>query len=91
VPASRSNASIGAPALQSLLSARVDADAQGRLQGVLASTTSLATIAGPLLISMIYFASRTSFPGLVWVLGAASYLLCLPVVLARGKMPSKIA
>lgn len=77
---------IGAPAVQSLLAAGVDSGSQGRLQGVLASTASLATIAGPLVISMVYFASRHSFPGLVWVLGAALYIVCLPL-LVRREMP----
>jgi DHA1 family tetracycline resistance protein-like MFS transporter len=42
---------------------------------------SLASIVGPLAISTVYFASRDVFPGLVWILGAAFYLLCLPVAL----------
>lgn len=70
---------IGVPALQSLVTARVDGDHQGRMQGLLASMTSLASIIGPLAISTVYFASRDVFPGLVWVLGAAFYLFCLPL------------
>jgi len=77
---------IGAPAVQSLLAAHVDGDSQGRLQGVLASTASLATIAAPLVISMAYFASRQNFPGLVRVLGTAIDLICLPL-LVRREMP----
>jgi DHA1 family tetracycline resistance protein-like MFS transporter len=46
--------------------------------GLLASLTSFVSIFGPLTISLIFFASRASFPGLVWVLGAAMYLVCLP-------------
>ena len=45
--------------------------------------TSLASIFGPLLISTVYFASRGVFPGLVWIGGAALYLLCLPIFLNR--------
>ena len=74
---------IGQPALQSLVSGQVGEDQQGRLQGVLASMASLASIIGPVAISQIYFASRGVFPGLVWVLGAALYGLCLPVALGR--------
>jgi DHA1 family tetracycline resistance protein-like MFS transporter len=44
---------------------------------------SLASIAGPLAISTIYFASRDVFPGLVWVLGAAVYLGLLPLIFSR--------
>ena len=75
---------IGVPALQSLMTAQVDAARQGQLQGILASMTSLASIVGPLSISGIYFASRTTFPGLVWILGAALYLLCLPVFFRKN-------
>jgi MFS transporter, DHA1 family, tetracycline resistance protein len=71
---------IGMPALQSLLSGEVAADDQGRLQGVLASMMSLASIGGPLLISTVYFMSRDRFPGLVWVGGAALYVLCVPLL-----------
>ena len=71
---------VGLPALQSLLSGKVDPQKQGRLQGVLASMTSLASIVGPLAISSLYFASRATFPGLVWIAGAALYLVTAPVL-----------
>ncbi|KRE89727.1 MFS transporter [Frateuria sp. Soil773] len=74
---------IGAPALQSLLSGQVGEDHQGRLQGVLASLGSLASVAGPLAISSAYYATRGFFPGLVWIAGAMLYLFCLPVLLGR--------
>lgn len=77
---------VGLPALQSLLSGNVDAQKQGRLQGVLASITSLASIIGPLGISSLYFAYRASFPGLVWIAGAALYLITIPVLL---RLPAK--
>lgn len=76
---------LGGPAMQSLLTARVSADHQGRLQGVLASMTSLASIFGPLLISSLYFATRAEVPGLVWLVGAALYLVCLPLLLAASR------
>ena len=75
---------VGLPALQSLLSGKVDAQKQGRLQGVLASITSLASIVGPLAISSLYFAA--SFPGLVWIAGAALYVITIPVLL---RLPAK--
>jgi MFS transporter, DHA1 family, tetracycline resistance protein len=78
---------VGLPALQSLLSGKVDAQKQGRLQGVLASITSLASIVGPLAISSLYFAYRASFPGLVWIAGAALYLITIPVLL---RLPAKV-
>lgn len=71
---------VGLPALQSLMTGKVDSRDQGRLQGVLASLNSLVSIVGPLAISTVYFASRLSFPGLVWVAGAALYLVSLPAL-----------
>lgn len=76
---------VGQPAIQSLLSAQVDETQQGRLQGVLASLTSLASIIGPVVIAQVYFASRGWFPGLVWVAGAVLGLLCLPVLLSKPR------
>ncbi|MRX06974.1 Tet(A)/Tet(B)/Tet(C) family tetracycline efflux MFS transporter [Pseudoduganella sp. FT25W] len=75
---------IGAPALQSLVSGSVGSDQQGKLQGVMASTASLASVIGPVAISTIYFMSRGTFPGMVWIIGACLYLLCLPVLLRRA-------
>jgi DHA1 family tetracycline resistance protein-like MFS transporter len=77
---------VGLPALQSLLSGKVDPRKQGRLQGVLASLTSLASIVGPLATSSLYFAYRASFPGLVWIAGAALYLISVPVLIG---LPAK--
>ncbi len=68
------------PILQSELSERVDGDRQGALMGLITSLTSFVSIFGPVTISLIYFASRPHFPGLIWVLAAAGYLLCLPLL-----------
>jgi MFS transporter, DHA1 family, tetracycline resistance protein len=76
---------VGQPSIQSLLSAQVDEGQQGRLQGVLASVASLASVIGPVIISQVYFASRGVFPGLVWTLGAALGLMCLPIMLLNGR------
>ena len=72
---------IGAPILEGLLSNGVDDDGQGRLRGVMGSLTSLASIVTPVAVAAIFFASRSWFPGLVWVMGAGLYLLCLPAIL----------
>jgi DHA1 family tetracycline resistance protein-like MFS transporter len=40
-------------------------------------------VIGPVAISTIYFMSRASFPGLVWLIGASLYLLCLPVLMRK--------
>lgn len=68
----------GGPILQSILSGHVDDDRQGALMGMVASLQSFVSIFAPLSISLIYFATRSSFPGLVWILAAAMYLACLP-------------
>jgi len=39
-----------------------------------------------LAISSLYFAYRASFPGLVWIAGAALYLITVPVLL---RLPAK--
>lgn len=79
---------IGHAAIASLLSAQVGEDQQGRLQGVTASLASLASVIGPVVIAQVYFASRGVFPGLVWTVGAALGLMCLPILLSgpKGKL-----
>lgn len=72
---------IGMPALQSLTTRQVDGDNQGKLQGVLASLVSLAAVFGPVAFSALYFAVKPSWPGAVWAVGAAVYLLALPLLL----------
>jgi DHA1 family tetracycline resistance protein-like MFS transporter len=74
---------IGAPALQAMISAGFGDDEQGRLQGTLASLTSLASVIGPFSISLIYFATRDTLPGLIWLLGAGLSLLCIPALRMR--------
>jgi len=72
---------IGMPALQSLTTRQVDADNQGKLQGVLASLVSLSAIFGPIFFSWVYFVLKPTWPGLVWIVGGAVYLLALPLLL----------
>lgn len=81
---------IGMPALQSLATQQVDADRQGQLQGVLASTMSLASVVGPLLFSAIYFGIQGIWPGLIWIAGIAVYLMAIPLIFrirARSAAP----
>src|SRR5215217_6215719 len=68
---------IGMPALQSLATTQVGADKQGQLQGVLASLVSLASVFGPIFFSFVYYGLRDTWPGLIWIIGAAIYLLAL--------------
>ncbi len=74
---------IGPSVLASVISSKVDETRQGQLQGVVASLASLAAIIGPLVFLSLYFATRTVFPGLVWIFGACLYLICLPVLLRK--------
>jgi MFS transporter, DHA1 family, tetracycline resistance protein len=82
---------IGPAAIASLLSAQVGEDQQGRLQGVTASLASLASVIGPVVIAQVYFVSRGVFPGLVWMVGAALGLMCLPILLSgpKGKLAQR--
>ncbi len=67
-------------ALQSMISRGAGDEDQGRLQGVLASLTSVASIVTPLAVSEIYFASRETFPGLVWLIGVGLYVGGVPIL-----------
>ena len=73
---------IGVPALQSLATQQADADKQGQLQGVMSSIVSLASIFGPLYFAGFYFGIKDWWPGLIWIIGAATYLLAIPLILA---------
>jgi MFS transporter, DHA1 family, tetracycline resistance protein len=53
------------------------------------SLLSLTSIVGPLAISALYFATRNSFPGLVWIAAASLYVLTMPALLnlsAKSKL-----
>ena len=73
--------SIGTPALQALAASRVDAARQGQLQGLLASSVSLASIVAPLAFSTIYFAVQRQWPGAIWLAVAAVNICAVPFVL----------
>jgi DHA1 family tetracycline resistance protein-like MFS transporter len=70
------------PILQSMLSERVDGARQGALMGLFTGLTSFVSIFAPLSISLLYFATKASFPGTVWLFAAAMYLVSLPFLLA---------
>jgi DHA1 family tetracycline resistance protein-like MFS transporter len=82
---------IGMPALQSLTTQQIDADNQGKLQGVLASFVSLSTVFGPLFFGFAYFALKPGWPGATWLVGAAVYLFALPLMLAIRRTPARDA
>lgn len=71
---------VGEPALLSAMSRQVPEEQQGRLQGVLASSMALAAIAGPPVFGTAYMLLRDLHPGAVWLIGAAVYLACIPIL-----------
>ncbi|MGE0969180.1 TCR/Tet family MFS transporter [Klebsiella sp. WOUb02] len=71
---------IGTPALQALATRQVNADRQGQLQGVLASTVSLASIVAPLAFSSLYFALKTRWPGAIWLSVVVLYAVAVPLI-----------
>ncbi|WP_165064462.1 Tet(A)/Tet(B)/Tet(C) family tetracycline efflux MFS transporter [Paludisphaera rhizosphaerae] len=71
---------IATPALQAIMSNRVGEDQQGELQGTLVSLLSLASIAGPVLVTNFYEHTKPTLPGAVWIVGAFIYLLCFPIL-----------
>jgi DHA1 family tetracycline resistance protein-like MFS transporter len=80
---------IGMPALQSITTQQVSGDQQGQLQGVLASLVSLSAVFGPLFFSFVYFGLKPTWVGAVWVVGAAVYLLALPLLLGVRRTVEK--
>ena len=83
---------IGVPALQSLTTQQVGEDKQGQLQGVMASIVSLASIFGPLYFASFYYGIKEWWPGLIWIIGVATYFVAIPVILSvRGRTPAKEA
>lgn len=76
---------IAAPAMQSLMSRRVDHSAQGKLQGAINSVRALTGMAGPPLFSQVFalaIAAKSSFhyPGAPYLL--AAFLLFSSMTLA---------
>ncbi|MBB3655671.1 DHA1 family tetracycline resistance protein-like MFS transporter [Rhizobium sp. BK650] len=72
---------IGNPAFQALATSKVEPDRQGELQGLLASTVSLASIIAPLAFSSFYFTVRENWPGGIWLSVIALYAVAVPLVL----------
>jgi len=89
---------IAGPAIQSLMSQRVDVSSQGKLQGAINSLRSITGMAGPPLFTQVFtFAiaakSLLRFPGAPYVLAAlllASSLL-IAIAVLRAHTPSSSA
>jgi DHA1 family tetracycline resistance protein-like MFS transporter len=70
------------PPLQGIMAARVPADAQGELQGLVQSLRALALIAGPATFTAIFFAFAA--PGADPFLPGAPFLLSAAIMVACG-------
>jgi len=73
---------VASPALQSIITSKVDETRLGEVQGILASATSLTGIIGPVAFTAIYATTYTKWSGLVWISGAMLYILCVPLLRA---------
>lgn len=72
--------SISLPALQTLLSQRVDKEQQGRLQGALASINSITSIFGPIAFTTTFALTHLRADGFLWFCAAALYIPCVMLV-----------
>src|SRR5256885_7024237 len=83
------------PALQGLMTRRVGADEQGRLQGAIASVMGIAGVIAPLLFTQVFAAAIGRFQGLGVpgppFLLAALLLVTAIVVVRRGVVASLVA
>ncbi len=70
---------VAGPSMQSLMSQRVDPNAQGKLQGAINSLRALTGMAGPLLFTQV-FAAAISATAIIHLPGAPYYLAALLLV-----------
>jgi MFS transporter, DHA1 family, tetracycline resistance protein len=81
------------PAVMQILSARLGADEQGRLQGANASLMSIANLAGPLIFSSLFAwavagGPKQPYAGAPFLLAALLLAVALALTLARVRDPS---
>ncbi len=82
---------ISGPALQGLITSKVEANEQGELQGGLNSLVSITTVIGPLLMSSLFAhftnpkTSSIYFPGAPYLLGAILMLTSTFIAIASFK------
>ncbi|MDM3101554.1 TCR/Tet family MFS transporter [Citrobacter sp. Cf134] len=82
-------AGLGTPAFQAVATRQVDDASQGQLQGMLSSATSLASVFAPLGFSGLYFITRETLPGAVWLTVLALYILAVPLIYISMRTPPK--
>jgi DHA1 family tetracycline resistance protein-like MFS transporter len=78
---------VAGPAMQSLMSQRVDASSQGKLQGAINSLRALTGMAGPVLFTQVFSATiaqdaRWHLPGSAYYLAAALLLSAMAMAVA---------
>ena len=85
---------VAPPALQSIMTKKVEANKQGELQGSLFSMMSLSTIIAPLLytklFSMFTNPEGTIFPGAPYIAAMLITLICLLLILYKTKFKAKV-
>jgi len=87
---------ISGPALQGLITSKVEANEQGELQGSLNSLLSVTTIIGPLLMTSLFAhftnpkVSSIYFPGAPYLLGAILMLISTLIAIRNFKRPVKL-
>lgn len=84
-------AGLGTPAFQAVAARLVDSTSQGQLQGVLSSVTSLASIVAPLGFTALYFISRATLPGAVWLIVLTLYILAMPLIQISTRTSQKVS
>ena len=86
---------IAFPIMQGMMSRAVAEDAQGELQGAVASTIGITAIIGPILMTAIFgaFADRQGvyFPGAPFLLAAALFVLAISQFARTTKRYAKVA
>ncbi|HEX4515652.1 MAG TPA: TCR/Tet family MFS transporter [Polyangiaceae bacterium] len=81
------------PSMQALMSARIGADAQGQLQGALASMRGVTGMIGPILFTQIFARSidgRIQVPGAPFLLASAFVLGSFLIVVAAKQRSDKV-
>jgi DHA1 family tetracycline resistance protein-like MFS transporter len=87
---------VAGPAMQSLMSRRVDASSQGKLQGAVNSLRALTGMVGPLLFTQVFSAAisptaRLHLPGAPYYLASVLLLAAIAtaIVVTRGVAAQK--
>jgi MFS transporter, DHA1 family, tetracycline resistance protein len=83
---------VAGPAMQSLMSQRVDASSQGKLQGAINSLRALTGMVGPVLFTQVFAAAiantKVHLPGAPYYLASALLLACLLTAVAVTRRSS---